>query len=72
VQLGAFGNSDNAEKLLSRARQALDIPAELVQMTRAGDLHRVKLGPFSNQAEAGDWVEKTRAALGIAAITTTH
>jgi rare lipoprotein A len=72
VQLGAFGNPDNAEKLLLRARQSLDIPVELVQVTLVGNLHRVKLGPFSNQAEASNWVEKTRAALGIAAITITR
>lgn len=72
VQLGAFGNPENAEKLLSQARAALAIPAELVQMTLAGNMHHVKLGPFTNQAEASDWVEKTRSALGIAAITITR
>jgi len=72
LQLGAFGNSDNAEKLLAQARQSLDIPAELVQVTLVGNLHRVKLGPFANPAEASNWVEKTRAALGIAAITITR
>jgi rare lipoprotein A len=72
VQLGAFGNPDNAQKLLLRARQALDIPAELTQVSLVGDLHRVKLGPFADQAEASGWVEKSRTVLGIAAITVTR
>ena len=69
VQLGAFGNQENAKKLLSQARAALDIPLELVKVTLVGNLHRVWLGPFANQAEAGDWVRKSHAAMGIGAVT---
>lgn len=72
VQLGAFGNPENAEKLLARAREALGIPAELTQVALTDGLHRANLGPFENQAVASDWAEKTRAALGIAAITITR
>lgn len=72
VQLGAFGNPENAEKLLAQAREALGIAAELTQVALADGLHRANLGPFENQAEASGWVEKTRAALGIAAITITR
>lgn len=72
VQLGAFGNPENAEKLLAQAREALGIPAELTQVALTEGLHRANLGPFENQAEASGWAEKTRAALGIAAITITR
>lgn len=69
VQLGAFGSLENARKLLSRARQALALPAERVQIALIGNLHRVNLGPFADRGEASGWVEKSSAALGVAAIT---
>ena len=69
VQLGAFGNPDNAEKLLSQARRLLNIPAQLAQVRLVGTLHRVKLGPFADQDEARSWMEKSRDVLGISAIT---
>lgn len=69
VQLGAFGNLENARRLLARARAALAIPAELAQIALIGNLHRVNLGPFVNRDEANGWVDKSNAALGISAIT---
>ena len=69
LQLGAFGNPENAEKLTAQARQALDIPAQLVQISLIGGLHRVKLGPFDTREEARGWIERIRSAMGIAAIT---
>ncbi len=72
VQLGAFGNLENARKLLARAREALSIPAEQLQIALIGSLHRVNLGPFADRHEASGWVEKSNAALGIAAITVTR
>jgi rare lipoprotein A len=72
VQLGAFGNLENARKLLARARAALAIPAELVQIALVGNLHLVNLGPFADRNEASGWVDKSNTALGIAAITVTR
>jgi rare lipoprotein A len=72
VQLGAFGNVDNAEKLARHARQSLDIPDRQVQVVLVGKLHRVKLGPFANPAEANVWVDKSRDVLGISAIKVTN
>lgn len=69
VQLGAFGSLENARKLLARARDALALPAERVQIALIGNLHRVNLGPFADRGEASGWVEKSNAALGVAAIT---
>lgn len=72
VQLGAFGNLANAEKLVRHARETLDIPADQVQVVLVGSLHRVKLGPFADQAEASAWVDKSRDVLGISAIKVTN
>lgn len=69
VQLGAFGNQANAEKLLARAREALGLSTEMSHVALVDNLHRVNLGPFPNEIEADDWAGKTRAALGIEAIT---
>jgi rare lipoprotein A len=69
VQLGAFGKQANAEKLLARASQTLGLSADLTHVALVDNLHRVNLGPFANETEAGDWAEKCRAALGIEAIT---
>ncbi len=69
VQLGAFGSLDNAQKLLSRAREALAIPVDLAHVALVGNLHRVNLGPFADRDEARNWAEKSNAALGVAAIT---
>lgn len=68
LQLGAFGNPDNAEKLLSQARQTLDLPARMVQVALVGRLHRVKLGPFSSREESIGWIEKIHSLMGITAI----
>ena len=48
VQLGAFADRSNAERL--RARIAPDFPA--VRIESAGAMHRVRLGPFSTRDEA--------------------
>lgn len=71
LQLGAFGSPENAEKLLARAREALNVSADRVQMTLGGRLHRVKMGPFADQFEANGWLAKIRSALGISAILVT-
>lgn len=65
LQLGAFGHPDNAEKLLQQARNALGIAYELSRVAMVGSLHRVSLGPFASEDEAGRWAEKTRSVLGL-------
>lgn len=72
VQLGAFGSLDNAQKLLSRVREALAISAELVQVALVDKLHRVSLGPFASRHEASVWARKSNAALGIASVMVTR
>ena len=72
VQMGAFGQPDNAERLLQQARLNLGIAPELSRVRLVGALHRVSLGPFQTEQEAGNWVDRTRSALGIDAIKTQY
>lgn len=72
VQMGAFGQPGNAEKLLQRARETLGIAPELSRVAQVGELHRVSLGPFATEDEAGSWADKTRSALGIEAYKTRY
>lgn len=72
VQMGAFGQPGNAEKLLQRAREALGITPELSRVALVGELHRVSLGPFATEGEATIWVDKSRTALGIEALKTRY
>lgn len=72
VQLGVFGQADNAEKLFRQARSSLDIPAELVSMVSVGNLQRVRLGPFASDTEAAEWVARTHDILGIDAVKTRY
>ncbi|CAG4884820.1 Rare lipoprotein A precursor [Georgfuchsia toluolica] len=58
LQLGAFGNRDNAEALKSRlARELGDMGDKLVVRT-AGNLFRVQLGPWADAQEARDIAAK--------------
>ena len=72
VQMGAFGQPGNAEKLLQRARETLGITHELSRVALVGELHRVSLGPFATEGEATIWVDKSRTALGIEALKTRY
>ena len=65
VQLGAFGNPDNAESFRAHIARELDWAGETLRTTSADNLHRVQLGPFASRAEAEGAAEKVRAALGV-------
>jgi rare lipoprotein A len=65
VQLGAFGNPDNAEAFRSHVARELDWAGDKLRTQAAGNLHRVQLGPFASRAEADDVAEKIRVALGV-------
>ena len=52
VQLGAFGNADNAEALRSRlARELADVGGQLVVRAEGG-LYRLQIGPWSSREDA--------------------
>ena len=63
LQLGAFGNRDNAEALQARlGRQLGDLAGKLV-IHSAGALHRVQLGPWPDLPAAKRAAEKLRETL---------
>lgn len=65
VQLGAFGNADEANKLRDRARAA-GFSAFVEQVrTDKGTLNRVRIGPVVNRADADRLKGQVAAKLGI-------
>lgn len=65
VQLGAFGNPDNAEAFRAHVARELDWAGEMLRTQIAGNLHRVQIGPYASRAEADQAAEKIRLALGV-------
>lgn len=65
LQLGAFGNPDNAESFRARIARELDWAGERLRTEAAGALHRVQIGPFASRAEAEAMAEKVGGALGV-------
>jgi len=65
LQLGAFGNPDNAESFRARIARELDWAGDKLRTQSAGTLHRVQIGPFASRAEAESMAEQVRSTLGI-------
>lgn len=57
VQLGAFSNAANAQRMASRAQRLGS-----VRIVTAGNIRRVRLGPYPSQAEASRAQSRARAA----------
>ena len=64
VQLGAFGNPDNAEIFRNHMARELDAYSDKLRTEVAGNLHRVQIGPFASRAEAEAVVARIVASLG--------
>lgn len=64
VQLGAFGNPDNAEIFRNHMARELDAYSDKLRTEVAGNLHRVQIGPFASRAEAEAVVARIAASLG--------
>ncbi len=58
IQLGAFSQRDNAQKMVDRVTAEVGLPA-FVERDNSGSLFRVKMGPFKN----GPLLEKTLVEL---------
>jgi rare lipoprotein A len=68
LQLGAFGNRDNAESLRTRlARELGDLGGKLVVQS-TGKLFRVQLGPWPDAAAAQLASARLRESLGLAPV----
>ncbi|RTL52263.1 MAG: septal ring lytic transglycosylase RlpA family protein [Rhodocyclaceae bacterium] len=65
IQLGAFGNPDNAESFRSHMARELEGFADMLRTEVAGKLHRVQLGPFASRSEAEAAVSKIASSLGV-------
>lgn len=64
LQLGAFGNADNADNLKLHLERELDWLAEPMHILRAGKLHRVQVGPYASREAALGVAARIREALG--------
>ena len=60
IQLGAFGNPDNAEIFRNHMGRELDWLADKLRIEAAGKILRVQVGPFASRGEAE--AEATRIA----------
>ncbi|RMG38556.1 MAG: septal ring lytic transglycosylase RlpA family protein [Gammaproteobacteria bacterium] len=66
IQVGAFGNADNARRLATRLQQALQRPVRIERASRPGGtiVHRVRVGPLAS-VEIADRVTDTLHDLQI-------
>ncbi|MFZ5655959.1 MAG: SPOR domain-containing protein [Pseudomonadota bacterium] len=72
VQLGAFSNAADAQRLQDRARAAgFSAFVEPVR-TEAGTLHRVRLGPVADRAAADALRSQAAGRLGVSGIVRPH
>lgn len=65
IQLGAFGNPDNADSFRTHMTRELDWLSDRFRTEVAGKLHRVQIGPFASRAEAEAAVSRIANALGV-------
>lgn len=65
LQLGAFGNPDNAEAFRSHMTESLDWLADRIRLAPGGNVMRVQAGPFADRAEANANADRIRAITGL-------
>jgi len=65
LQLGAFGNPDNADAFRNHIARELDWLADKLRTQTAGKILRIQVGPYRDRAEAEAVAEKVRLALGV-------
>ncbi len=72
VQLGAFGKAEDANTLRDRVRAA-GFSAFVEQVrTDKGTLHRVRVGPVANRAEAENLKAQVASKVGVAGMVRPH
>lgn len=64
LQLGAFGNADNAEAFRNHMSRELDGVVDTVAIFPAGNLNRVQVGPYASRAAAEAAATRIAAVLG--------
>ena len=65
LQLGAFGDRNNAETFLGRIRPELGEAAKLAHVYQSRGLHRVHVGPYAGEREARAAVDTLMRRLNI-------
>ena len=68
LQLGAFGNRDNADALKSRLARELGALGDKLVVQAAGKLYRLQLGPWADAQEARRVAERIRETLDFAPV----
>ncbi len=68
LQLGAFGNRDNAEILKARLARELGALGEKLVVRAAANLYRLQLGPWTDAQEARRVAEQLRETLELAPV----
>ncbi|MEW5943271.1 MAG: septal ring lytic transglycosylase RlpA family protein [Pseudomonadota bacterium] len=68
LQLGAFGTRENAENFRAKLLPELGSLADVLHISAANGLFRVRLGPYASRSEAGDAAAQVRQAVNIAPV----
>lgn len=68
LQLGAFGNRENADALQRKLARALGQLGERLVIRSAGGLHRLQLGPWADAAEARRIAEQLRLGFELPSV----
>ena len=72
MQLGAFGQANDASALRDKVRAA-GFSAFVEQVrTEKGTLHRVRVGPVANRADAEQLKAQVAAKVGVAGMVRPH
>ncbi len=68
LQVGAFGQPENAQKLLDKLRRELSLDDSRLSVVLIGTLHRVQIGPYANEDEARADRTQVRERLDLNAV----
>ena len=68
LQVGAFAQADNANKLLERLQRALELDGTRARVVLVNSLHRVQVGPYAAEGDAQADRARVRERLALNAI----
>jgi len=68
LQVGAFGQPENAHKLLERLKRELEIDDARLRVVLIGTLHRVQIGPYAKEDDARAERVRIRERLDLNAV----
>ena len=68
LQVGAFSQAKNAQKLLERLKRELGLDNARVQLVRVGSMHRVQIGPYAGEDAAQADRAQVRERLDLNAV----